>query len=62
MADLDTQHKSHGMGLHQEQLAGRTQQVFFSPAAEDNFLFVHINQKQPLVHLGEEMYWAFYPT
>ena len=39
MADLDTQHKSHGMGLHQEQLAGRTQQVFFSPAAEDNFLY-----------------------
>jgi glutamate synthase domain-containing protein 3 len=39
MANLDTQHKSHGMGLHQEQLAGRTQQVFFSPAAEDNFLY-----------------------
>ena len=39
MADLDVQHKSHGMGLHQEQLTGRTQQVFFSPAAEDNFLY-----------------------
>ena len=39
MADLETQHKSHGMGLHQEQLTGRTQQVFFSPAEEDNFLY-----------------------
>jgi len=39
MANLDTQHKSHDMGLHQEQLTGRTQQVFFSPAAEDNFLY-----------------------
>ncbi|PPR22849.1 MAG: hypothetical protein CFH38_01102, partial [Alphaproteobacteria bacterium MarineAlpha10_Bin1] len=30
MGDLSEQHKSHDMGLHQEQLAGRTQQVFFS--------------------------------
>ncbi len=39
MANLDEQHKSHGMGLHQEQLAGRTQQVFFSPEESDNFLY-----------------------
>ena len=39
MADLDEQHKSHDMGLHQEQLLGRTQQVFFSPEEEDNFLY-----------------------
>ena len=31
--------KSHEMGMHTEQLAGRTQQVFFSPTAEDNFLY-----------------------
>jgi hypothetical protein len=39
MANLDSQHKSHDMGLHQEQLAGRTQQVFFSPEEGDNFLY-----------------------
>ena len=39
MADLGEQHKSHDMGLHQEQLAGRTQQVFFSPEEGDNFLY-----------------------
>jgi glutamate synthase domain-containing protein 3 len=39
MANLDGQHKSHGMGLHSEQLAGRTQQVFFSPEEEDNFTY-----------------------
>jgi methylamine---glutamate N-methyltransferase subunit B len=31
--------KSHQMGLHGEQLAGRTQQIFFSAAEEDNFLY-----------------------
>ena len=39
MANLDSQHKSHDMGLHEEQLAGRTQQVFFSPEEGDNFLY-----------------------
>ncbi len=39
MADMSEQHKSHGMGLHQEQLAGRTQQVFFSPEEGDNYLY-----------------------
>ena len=30
---------SHDMGMHTEQLAGRTQQRFFSPTAEENFLY-----------------------
>ena len=30
--------KSYEMGLHTEQLGGRTQQVFFSPAEEENFV------------------------
>ena len=29
------------MGMHTEQLAGRTQQVFFSPEEEENFLYPH---------------------
>ncbi len=37
MAHLDD--KSHELGMHTEQLAGRTQQVFFSPTEEDNFLY-----------------------
>jgi glutamate synthase domain-containing protein 3 len=39
MAHLEQDDKSHQMGLHTEQLAGRTQQVFFSPTQEDNFLY-----------------------
>ena len=31
--------KSHQMGLHHEQLAGRTQQIFFSAAEEENFVY-----------------------
>ena len=30
--------KSYEMGMHTEQLGGRTQQVFFSPAEEENFV------------------------
>ncbi len=30
---------SHDMGLHAEQLAGRTQQRFFSPTEEENFTY-----------------------
>ncbi len=30
---------SHDMGLHEEQLAGRTQQRFFSASAEENFTY-----------------------
>ncbi len=39
MAHLEQDDKSHQMGMHTEQLAGRTQQVYFSPAQEDNFLY-----------------------
>ncbi len=39
MAEVDGQHKSHDMGLHSEQLTGRTQQIFFSPEEGDNFLY-----------------------
>ena len=31
--------KSHDMGLHQEVLTGRTQQVFFNPEESENFLY-----------------------
>ncbi len=33
------EHKSHDMGLHDEQLTGRTQQRFFSAAEEENFTY-----------------------
>jgi len=36
MGSVDT---SHDMGLHQEQLAGRTQQRFFSASEEENFTY-----------------------
>lgn len=43
MAELTKQrtqeHKSYQMGLHTEQLAGRTQQVFFSPEEGENFTY-----------------------
>ena len=32
-------HKSHDMGLHAEQLTGRTQQRFFSATEEENFTY-----------------------
>lgn len=32
-------HKSHDMGLHTEQLTGRTQQRFFSSSEEENFTY-----------------------
>ena len=37
-------HKSHDMGLHAEQLTGRTQQRFFSATEEENFTLslIHI--------------------
>ncbi len=38
MAKLKKQ-DSHEMGMHEEQLAGRTQQVFFSPTEEENFTY-----------------------
>ena len=41
MAELSPadRHKSHDMGLHAEQLAGRTQQVFFSPEEGANYTY-----------------------
>jgi len=33
------EHKSHGMGLHEEVLTGRTQQVFFNPEESENFFY-----------------------
>ena len=33
------EHKSHDMGLHQEVLTGRTQQVFFNPEEAENFFY-----------------------
>ncbi|NIR29079.1 MAG: GXGXG motif-containing protein [Gammaproteobacteria bacterium] len=39
MAELERHHVSHEMGMHAEQLAGRTQQIFFSPEEEENFTY-----------------------
>ncbi len=39
MASVSQDHKSHEMGLHTEQLRGRTQQRFFSASAEENFVY-----------------------
>ena len=39
MAELDREHASYEMGMHTEQLAGRTQQTFFSPEEEENFTY-----------------------
>ena len=39
MAELNREHKSHRMGMHTEQLAGRTQQIFFSPSEDENFTY-----------------------
>lgn len=35
------EHKSHAMGMHDEQLAGRTQQMYFSPTEEENFVHAY---------------------
>ena len=37
MAELSGENESHRMGMHSEQLAGRTQQVFFAPEEAENF-------------------------
>ena len=39
MAELTHEKESHHLGMHTEQLAGRTQQTFFSPTEEENFLY-----------------------
>ena len=37
MEELNREHESHRMGMHTEQLAGRTQQIFFAPEETENF-------------------------
>jgi glutamate synthase domain-containing protein 3 len=37
MAELDEEHESHRMGMHTEQLAGRSQKIFFAPEESENF-------------------------
>jgi glutamate synthase domain-containing protein 3 len=37
MEELSREQESHRMGMHTEQLAGRTQQVFFAPEEAENF-------------------------
>jgi len=39
MAHVEQEHTSDEMGMHTEQLAGRTQQRFFSPSEEENFTY-----------------------
>ena len=39
MAGVSDVHKSHEMGLHTEELAGRTQQRFFSASEEENLTY-----------------------
>ncbi|MFQ5755652.1 MAG: GXGXG motif-containing protein [Acidiferrobacterales bacterium] len=41
MAQLKEEQRSQRMGMHTEQLAGRTQQVFFSPEEEENFSYAY---------------------
>ena len=39
MEELKREHESHRMGMHTEQLTGRTQQAFFSPGEDRNFTY-----------------------
>ncbi len=39
MAGVNEENKSHEMGLHSEQLTGRTQQRFFSATEEENYTY-----------------------
>lgn len=39
MEELNKEQKSYQMGMHTEQLAGRTQQVFFSPEEAESLLY-----------------------
>ena len=38
-ASVSSEDRSYEMGMHTEQLSGRTQQVFFRPSEEENFLY-----------------------
>jgi glutamate synthase domain-containing protein 3 len=44
MANVSKDHKSHEMGLHDEQLAGRTQQMYFSASEEENFTHAYADE------------------
>ena len=39
MADMNTNERSFDMGMHTEQLAGRTQQVYFKPEEAENLTY-----------------------
>ena len=39
MAKLKEAHKSHDLGMHEERLAGRTQQVYFSPEEDEAYVY-----------------------
>ena len=39
MAGMKQDQQSFQMGMHTEQLGGRTQQVYFTPEEEENFLY-----------------------
>ncbi len=39
MAELDREHESHRMGMHTEQLAGRSQQIYFTPEEGAGFTY-----------------------
>lgn len=39
MAELSRESESHRMGMHTEQLAGRTQQIYFEPEEAENFTY-----------------------
>ena len=39
MENIDKEHESHRMGMHTEQLSGRTQQVYFSAEESENFSY-----------------------
>lgn len=39
MENIDQEHESHRMGMHTEQLSGRTQQVYFSAEESENFSY-----------------------
>ena len=53
MVEIKPEHDSHAMGMHTEQLAGRSQQVFFSAEEEESLLYpwafeVDINKRAEL--------------
>ena len=47
------EHKSYGMGLHDEVLTGRTQQTFFNPEEGENYFRI-VGRKQEIINVGGE--------